>query len=531
MPTLFRKGDFLGPNFVDGLADQQRDVFVVNEKEAKLLRFPGGFDDQIKYTVTFHGTGFSKTDDGRYTGTVEQMFAEGSDGTSWHIFGYNASLNSTNTGATQQDFVQNLLVPVRWTYVGNSFDDVFIGGSFGDLLLGFDGDDTFQGLGGDDTIFGGAGNDTLNGEDDDDTIFGGKDDDIIRGGPGSDRLLGGRGVDKIFGDEGTDEISGGLGNDHIEGGGEADTILGEFGDDQILGQDGGDRLDGGVGNDKVDGGNGTDLVVGGEGHDVVQGGEGNDFIVGGAGNDRLAGNTTSEVKPDNAIDSFIFEGAFGKDIITDFELNWDTIYLVDISRFLVDVRTIADDVLITVRQPHHNQNSEILVLGVADEFDRNVDIVFLDSPVDTTVEIDSVDLPDEYVVFSLDNPNADFTCSLYHAAFGRVADEEGLRFWTDVLDNLDQEGWSDQQKEQYLAMQFVRSDEFESLYGVNPGNLDYVEAMYDNALGRTSDEVGRDFWVSGMEQGMSRADILIAFAESEEAMRYKLIGLDDMWLA
>lgn len=527
MPTLFRKGNFLGPNFVDGLANQKNDIQVVSETEATISSFDGGFDSSISYTVTFHGTGFGTTSDGRYTGTVHCMIAEGSDGTSWHVFGYNASLNSTNTGATQQDFIQNLLVPIRWTYVGNSFDDVFIGGSFGDLLIGFDGDDTFQGLGGDDMIFGGAGNDTLNGEDDNDTIFGGRDDDTIRGGPGSDRLFGGLGSDDIFGDEGADQISGGLGNDTIEGGGQGDTILGELGDDEIFGQDGGDRLDGGLGHDRVEGGDGTDVVAGGMGNDVVEGGDANDFIIGGAGNDLLAGNTTFAVNPDNAIDTFLFEGDFGHDIITDFEINWDSIYLTGISPLLVRVDTVGNDVLITVRQPLSPSDSTILVRGVAQDFDRDVDIVFADSRVNTTVELDSFELPDGHAVFAIDTANADVAGRFYLAALGRAADDAGLRFWVDVLDDLDQKGWSDTQKHQFLADEFCRSDEFLSLYGSNPSNGDYIESVYVNAFGWQPDPGGFDFWVGKMDEGLSRKDVLIDFALHENSFHHQMVELDD----
>ena len=529
MPTLFRKGDFLGPNFGNGLADQQNDIQVVSENEATISSFPGGFDSSISYTVTFYGTGFSKTDDGRYTGTVSCMVAEGSDGTAWHVSGYDASLNSTNTGATEQNFVQNLLVPVRWTYVGNSFDDVFIGGSFGDLLIGFDGDDTFQGLGGGDMIFGEAGNDTINGEDDDDTIFGGRDDDTIRGGPGTDRLFGGLGSDDIFGDEGADQISGGFGDDTIEGGGEGDTILGEFGDDDIFGQDGGDRLDGGLGNDRVEGGNGTDVVAGGLGNDVVEGGAGNDFIIGGGGNDLLAGNETFAVNPDNAIDTFLFEGNFGHDIITDFEINWDSIYLTGISPLLVRVETVGNnDVLITVRQPLSSSDSTIRVRDVAQDFDRNVDIVFADSPVNTTVELESFELPVGQAVFDIDSHNANVACQFYHAAYGRLSDEAGLRYWASVLDDLDQQGWTETQKNLYLAEQFSGSQEFAMLYGSNPSNVDYVESMYVNALGWQPDQAGSDFWVGEMDQGLSHEEVLVAFALHQDAYDYKMTQFDDV---
>ena len=98
------------------------------------------------------------------------------------------------------------------------------------------------------------------------------------------------------------------------------------------------------------------------------------------------------------------------------------------------------------------------------------------------------------------------------AAFGRTPDEGGLRFWTGVLDGLDERGWSDEVKQQYIATQFNQSDEFRDLYGANPSNFDYIDAMYVNVLFRLPDQEGYDFWVGGMENGLTREQILIAFS-------------------
>jgi len=332
MALLIRTGDFLGPNYVRGLAEQKQSFTVESPFKATLPPFKGATTDRtVLYTMTVYGTGFSETEDGRYTGTVTRFTVEGSDGTRWDVFGYNAALNTVNTAAVDDNFVDNLLAPVDWTYVGNQFDDVFIGGAFGDSLFGFGGDDSFQGLAGNDTIYGGAGNDTLNGEDDDDVIYGGRDDDLIRGGDGSDSLLGQRGDDSIEGGGSADTIRGGSGNDTADGGDQGDMIFGGRGDDSLLGGDGADTVRGGSGDDFVSGDGNQDEVFGGRGNDTVQGGDGNDFIIGGRGNDILAGNLASEVVVDtNAIDTFIFEGRFGSDIITDFQKNFDTIRLLSV---------------------------------------------------------------------------------------------------------------------------------------------------------------------------------------------------------
>jgi Ca2+-binding RTX toxin-like protein len=66
---------------------------------------------------------------------------------------------------------------------------------------------------------------------------------------------------------------------------------------------GNDVLSGGAGNDRLFGGDGNDILDGGSGDDSLNGGKGNDLLFGGAGHD-----------------TFVFKAGFGRDIITDFEI-------------------------------------------------------------------------------------------------------------------------------------------------------------------------------------------------------------------
>jgi hypothetical protein len=47
-------------------------------------------------------------------------------------------------------------------------------------------------------------------------------------------------------------------------------------------------------------------------------------------------------------------------------------------------------------------------------------------------------------------------------------------------------------------------------------NADYVEFLYQNALGRASDPGGKAAWVNQLNNGADRADLLIGFSESPE---------------
>ena len=151
-------------------------------------------------------------------------------------------------------------------------------------------------------------------------------------------------------------------------------MFGGAGDDVLTGQEGVDILKGGKGADSLSGGNNLDKLDGGEGDDVLAGGGSSDQITGGRGNDLLSGNQTDAVVYDNGLDTFLFVGKFGHDTITDFHIGFSTIAFVGgIDESDVTVKTKGDDVKIVVS--HHGTQS-ILVKGVADQFDPNIDIFY-----------------------------------------------------------------------------------------------------------------------------------------------------------
>ena len=90
-----------------------------------------------------------------------------------------------------------------------------------------------------------------------------------------------------------------------------DRIVGTDADDDLTGSDGRDLMLGLAGNDALSGGRGDDQLEGGEGDDTLDGGAGRDILYGGGGNDLLTGGLGR--------DSFIFNGLFGDDTVTDFE--------------------------------------------------------------------------------------------------------------------------------------------------------------------------------------------------------------------
>ena len=173
-----------------------------------------------------------------------------------------------------------------------------LGSEYNDHLTGTDQDNTLEGVEGNDTVHGLGGHDE---------IYGGDGDDVIHAGSGNDRVWGGLGGDVVHLNSGDDTFFGESGVVEDDEGNivtpDGATVYGGYGNDQIIGDAGNDSLYGHADNDTIDGGDGGDIIYGGGGFDVLNGGNGNDLITGG-------GNW----------DVFVFDGDFGNDRITDFNV-------------------------------------------------------------------------------------------------------------------------------------------------------------------------------------------------------------------
>ncbi len=168
-------------------------------------------------------------------------------------------------------------------------------------------------LAGDDTFNGGGGTDTV--RYDKDAEHGGTAGVTVNLGAGTatdgfgntDTLSS---VENAMGTEQDDSLTGSIADNHLRGLAGDDDLFGENGDDDLDGGDGNDLLDGGRGNDDLDGEDGVDTLLGGNGDDTLNGGSGTDILNGGLDDDILTGG--------NGGDTFVFEGQFGNDVITDF---------------------------------------------------------------------------------------------------------------------------------------------------------------------------------------------------------------------
>ena len=108
---------------------------------------------------------------------------------------------------------------------------------------------------------------------------------------------------------------------------------------------------------------------------------------------------------------------------------------------------------------------------------------------------------------------------LYGAALGRAPDATGFQNWFDGL----AEGRITLQQ---AAGAFVNSTEFSNTYGALSDSA-FVELLYQNVLNRPADTNGLSNWVGKLEEGSSRAEVLLGFSNSAEFQRRTNSGLDD----
>jgi hypothetical protein len=102
---------------------------------------------------------------------------------------------------------------------------------------------------------------------------------------------------------------------------------------------------------------------------------------------------------------------------------------------------------------------------------------------------------------------------LYLAYFNRPPDPDGYAYWQRQLDAG--RGLIN------AARKFADSPEFKRTYGTL-SNGAFIDLVYRNVLGRTSDPSGRAFWLTRLDnKTKNRGDVMINFSESSENVRSK----------
>lgn len=106
--------------------------------------------------------------------------------------------------------------------------------------------------------------------------------------------------------------------------------------------------------------------------------------------------------------------------------------------------------------------------------------------------------------------DAAFVERLYQGLLMRDGDGQGLGFWVAQLEK----GSSAQQ----IAEQFLQASEAASQQLSGLANSAFVDQLYSRLLDRNAATGESSFWVNQLEQGASRAAVVVGFAQSAEAI-------------
>jgi GT2 family glycosyltransferase len=132
--------------------------------------------------------------------------------------------------------------------------------------------------------------------------------------------------------------------------------------------------------------------------------------------------------------------------------------------------------------------------------------------------------------------------SFYKSAFGRLADPEELanrihqfqlgapygltRVSVLAATSVRRARRCRELYQETLAEELVGSAEFQTRHGAGQKvDVDYVTALYRDALGHQPDPAGLAYWLAEGEKGVTRAKALAAFASSEEAISRRAVPL------
>jgi serralysin len=207
-------------------------------------------------------------------------------------------------------------------------------------------------------------------------------------------------------------------------------------------------------------------AVGGSGNDVIYGNRSENRILAGAGHDRIQGGYANDyIDGGEGIDIAMFTGAFHQ-------------------------------------------------YGVSKSSGVVIDTVDNRDGLDTIIHIERLAFSDTMVALdTAAHENAGNTYLLYQAAFDRTPDVEGLGYWIGQVDN-GADIVSD------VALNFILSEEFIDLYGLNPSATQFVDLLYQNVLDRAPDIPGYTYWLGEFaavgDSLAYRAGLLNNFAISAE---------------
>jgi hypothetical protein len=216
-------------------------------------------------------------------------------------------------------------------------------------------------------------------------------------------------------------------------------------------------------------GDGADTITLGAGNDIVDGGVGADVIDTGAGNDTIVAGLGDTV-----------DGGTGFDVVT----------VEDISDYRVFIEAVQDG---STGSDYHRA-----VVLQSQDGTSDIDL--------TNVQLIEGDDGNNIAIAATDDEGT--VLRLYNTLLDRSADASGAQYWTNEVTNTGTSLSS-------IAQGFINSEEFQSNGELT--NQQFVETLYQNALGREADEGGLAFWTAQLDAGQAQGDVALGIVGSYEA--------------
>lgn len=264
-------------------------------------------------------------------------------------------------------------------------------------------------------------------------------------------------------------------------------------------------VDGGDGNDTITTGAGNDVVIGGAGDDTIDTGAGNDTIITGQGNDTIAAGAGYDViQVEGTKASFSASAEGDALVLTGLDVNADNSVTVTGAEFV----TYTDGTLAVVEtevEASALRLYEGLLGRDADQVGAEYWSAQAAAGTSQTTIAETFLSGKEYQ----NHVNDSFVEGLYNSLLDRDADSEGEAAWLNALAN----GTSRAD----VVAAFAEGTEAQK---VNLSNSEYVDALYDSALGRTAEAEGLTNWVAQLSAGVSRGDIADQIFGSTEAAHH-----------
>jgi hypothetical protein len=118
---------------------------------------------------------------------------------------------------------------------------------------------------------------------------------------------------------------------------------------------------------------------------------------------------------------------------------------------------------------------------------------------------------------------------LYHGLLERAPDAGGLQsFGAVVAQGTATSGAGALQALKSVANVMLASPEYAASHG-SLTNAQYVDEVFEGALGRHADTAGLSFWQDALAHGASRADVALGIAQSQEAQAHLVGNVEDGW--